>query len=88
MASSDMCGRNDLPAPTGRERYRQEVLSGSLEWSAAHTDEGFWRECAPRLTDNNCQLLRVLTKLLEASRESRTLAAGPLICVTTLQLST
>ena len=24
------------------ERYQREVLSGSLEWSAAHTDEGFW----------------------------------------------
>ena len=58
------------------ERYQREVLSGSLEWSAAHTDEGFWRESASKLTDNNCQLLRVLIKLLEASREPRTLAVA------------
>jgi len=58
------------------ERYQREVLSGSLEWSAAHTDEGFWRESASKLTDNNCQLLRVLVKLLEASREARTLAVA------------
>lgn len=58
------------------ERYQREVLSGSLEWSAAHTDEGFWRENASKLTDNNCRLLRVLVKLLEASQEPRTLAVA------------
>ena len=34
------------------------------------------RESASKLTDNNCQLLRVLIKLLEASREPRTLAVA------------
>lgn len=58
------------------ECYQREVLSGSLEWSAAHTDEGFWRESASKLTDNNCRLLRMLVKLLEASQEPRTLAVA------------
>lgn len=51
------------------ERYKNEVMSGSLEWSAAHKDEGFWRECATKLTDNNCQILRILIKLIDGSEE-------------------
>ena len=46
------------------ERYRAEPLSGSLTWAAAHTDEGFTRTAAA--TENNCQLLRVLVKIMEA----------------------
>ena len=37
-----------------------------MVWSAAHGDEGFWREHASRLTDNNCALLRTLVALLRA----------------------
>jgi len=60
------------------ERYRNEVMSGSLEWSAAHKDEGFWRECATKLTDNNCQILRVLIKLVDGSEtmDPKTLAVA------------
>lgn len=60
------------------ERYRDEVMSGSLEWSAAHRDEGFWRECATKLTDNNCQILRVLIKLIDGNEpmDSKTLAVA------------
>ena len=35
-----------------------------MTWSAAHTDESFWRENAAKLTDNNCALLRVLITIL------------------------
>ncbi|ABO96372.1 F-ATPase family transporter: protons (vacuolar), partial [Ostreococcus lucimarinus CCE9901] len=57
---------------------RDEVMSGSLEWSAAHKDEGFWRECATKLTDNNCQILRVLIKLIDGSEamDPKTLAVA------------
>lgn len=60
------------------DRYKDEVMSGSLEWSAAHRDEGFWRECATRLTDNNCQVLRVLIKLIDGSEamDPKTLAVA------------
>jgi len=60
------------------QRYKDEVMSGSLEWSAAHRDEGFWRECATKLTDNNCQILRVLIKLIDGSEvmDPRTLAVA------------
>lgn len=38
--------------------------------------DAFWRENAEKLVENNCQLLRVLLKLLETSRDSTTLAVG------------
>lgn len=52
------------------ESYVAELRGGSLHWSAAHSDEGFWRECASRLTDNNCELLRVLVTVLTSSASS------------------
>ena len=48
------------------DAYVAELRGGVLVWSAAHGDEGFWREHASRLTDNNCALLRTLVALLRA----------------------
>ena len=57
------------------DRYRAEGTSGALDWTAAHTDEGFWRENASKLTDNNCQLLRMLVAAAsDPGAEPRTLA--------------
>lgn len=58
------------------ERYKKELLSGQLTWAPMHDSDSFWRENAEKLVDNNCQLLRVLLKLLETSRDSTTLAVG------------
>lgn len=57
------------------EAYKQEVLSGSLEWSPARSSEAFWREHAGRFEEGNCQLVRVLVKLLE-SPDPKTLAVA------------
>ena len=46
------------------DSYKSELSSGAMTWSAAHTDESFWRENAAKLTDNNCALLRVLITIL------------------------
>ena len=45
------------------------MLSGSLDWSPLHTSPQFWKDNASSLEDRDCQILRVLLKLLEASRE-------------------
>ena len=58
------------------DSYVAELESGALVWSAAHSDEGFWRECASRLTDNNCALLRTLVTVLQSSRDAATLAVA------------
>lgn len=58
------------------ERYKKELLGGQLSWAPMHESDVFWRENADKLVENNCQLLRVLLKLLETSRDSTTLAVG------------
>lgn len=58
------------------EKYRKEVLSGTLDWSPIHTDAGFWRENITKFDQQNHQVLRVLLKLMEVSREPRTLAVA------------
>ncbi|KAK9813607.1 hypothetical protein WJX73_010348 [Symbiochloris irregularis] len=58
------------------ERYKKEVLSGSLDWAPLHTSPQFWKDNAQALTDKDHQLLRVLLKLLESSRSVKTLAVG------------
>ena len=51
------------------EKYRNEVLGGRLEWSPMHTSDAFWRANVDKFEDKDFQVLRVLLKLLEASRE-------------------
>lgn len=58
------------------ERFKKELLSGRLEWSPMHSSEKFWRENVELFEERDFQMLRVLLKLLEASRDSRTLAVG------------
>ena len=52
------------------ERYRQEVLSGALDWATAggRGDESFWREHAAQFEDNNYALVRTLCGMLTSGR--------------------
>jgi len=58
------------------DAYRRELTSGSLDWGPVHTSEAFWRANAAQFEERDFQPLRVLLRLLEASREPRTLAVG------------
>lgn len=58
------------------EKYKKEVLSGSLDWTPMHTSEIFWRENIEAFEEKDFQVLRVLLKVIEASREAKTLAVG------------
>jgi V-type H+-transporting ATPase subunit H len=58
------------------DKYKKEVLSGSLDWGPMHTSEVFWRANVEAFEDKDFQVLRVLLKLLEASREVRWLQEG------------
>ena len=51
-------------------------MSGVLDWTPVHTSDVFWRQNASKFEERDFQLLRVLLKLLEASREPRTLAVA------------
>lgn len=55
------------------DEYRQEVLSGHLEWSPVHTSEKFWKESMGKIEENNYAILRQLVKLLD-SDDPKTLA--------------
>lgn len=56
------------------DKYKQEVLSGTLDWTPMHKDPVFWRENVMRFEDNDFQVLRVLVTLLDTSRNPKTLA--------------
>jgi hypothetical protein len=51
------------------DKYKKEVLSGCLDWTPMHTSELFWRQNVQQFEDKDFQILRVLLKLIESSRE-------------------
>ncbi|KAL3889425.1 hypothetical protein ACJMK2_001769 [Sinanodonta woodiana] len=51
------------------DEYASEVKSGRLEWGPVHKSERFWRENAIRLNEKNYELLKILVKLLQESRD-------------------
>jgi V-type H+-transporting ATPase subunit H len=51
------------------DEYSSEVKSGRLEWSPVHKSEKFWRENAARLCEKNFELLKMLIKLIETSKD-------------------
>lgn len=68
--------REGIKTLSSFEKYRKEVMGGQLDWSPMHTSEQFWRENVEKFEEKDFQVLRVLLKLIEASREVRTLAVG------------
>lgn len=58
------------------DEYSTEVRSGRLEWSPVHTSEKFWRESAARLNEKNYELLKILVRLLEVSKEPLVLSVA------------
>merc|ERR1712048_1408728 len=46
------------------ERFRAEVLSGELEWTPVHSSEVFWRDNIHSFSQNDFQLIRILSELL------------------------
>lgn len=51
------------------DEYSTEIKSGRLEWSPVHTSVKFWRENAEKLNDKNYELLKILIRLLETSKD-------------------
>ncbi|CAB3380459.1 Hypothetical predicted protein [Cloeon dipterum] len=51
------------------DEYATELKSGRLEWSPVHKSAKFWRENAGRLNEKNYELLHILIKILETSRD-------------------
>ncbi|WPT13970.1 Putative V-type proton ATPase subunit H [Picochlorum sp. SENEW3] len=60
-------------AMSSLERYRKEVMQGTLVPGPMHDSEEFWSENAEKLADNNAALLKALLRLLDASNDHVTL---------------
>ncbi len=58
------------------DEYATEVKSGRLEWSPVHSSEKFWRENAMRLNEKNYELLKILVRLLETSKDPLVLSVA------------
>jgi len=58
------------------DEYATEVRSGRLEWSPVHKSARFWRENSGRLNEKNYELLKILIRLLETSRDSLILSVA------------
>uniref|UniRef100_A0A1I8H623 DNA topoisomerase 1 n=1 Tax=Macrostomum lignano TaxID=282301 RepID=A0A1I8H623_9PLAT len=58
------------------DEYASELKAGRLEWSPVHKSERFWRENAIRLNERNYELLKILVRLLESSKDSLVLCVA------------
>ncbi len=47
---------DDIKLLSSWDKYKKEVLSGSLEWSPMHTAEQFWLENSPKFEERDCQV--------------------------------
>lgn len=59
----------NLEDVTSFDEYAVEIRSGRLSWTPVHQSEKFWVENAAKLNENNFELLRMLLRLLEQSKE-------------------
>lgn len=68
--------RTGIETLTNYDKYKQEVMSGRLDWGPMHTEEQFWKQNIEKFDEKDFAILRVLLRLLEVSREVKTLAVG------------
>jgi len=56
--------------------YKQELFSGTLEWTPVHRSEKFWRENCPRFEENDNRPLVTLIDILKTSSDLTTLSVA------------
>lgn len=52
------------------DKYKQEVLSGTLEWSPVHKSDKFWKENVEMFGENEYELVGMLSALLASEETS------------------
>eukprot|EP01080_Neovahlkampfia_damariscottae_P001263 gene1263-11350_t len=55
------------------DEYRQEVLSGQLEWSPVHKSTKFWQQNLDHFEENGYAIIKELLKLIKESKKSKTI---------------
>mmetsp|Transcript_27680 Transcript_27680/g.51119 ORF Transcript_27680/g.51119 Transcript_27680/m.51119 type:complete len:467 (-) Transcript_27680:677-2077(-) len=68
--------RHGIQILSNFEKYKKEMLGGNLDWSPMHTNDVFWRENVAKFEEKDFQVLRVLLKLIEQSRDPKTLSVA------------
>jgi V-type H+-transporting ATPase subunit H len=68
MLLREELGRHVMNLSTFDE-YSSEVLSLRLEWSPPHQSEMFWKQNASRLNENQYELIKILVKLVQESKD-------------------
>ncbi|GAX82421.1 hypothetical protein CEUSTIGMA_g9849.t1 [Chlamydomonas eustigma] len=68
--------RDGIKGMSSFDLYKKEVLSGSLESGPMHTSDSFWKENIDKFEEKDFHILRALLKLIETSREAKTVAIG------------
>ncbi|EFJ36565.1 hypothetical protein SELMODRAFT_141399 [Selaginella moellendorffii] len=68
--------KKNLKLLSSFEKYKQEVLSGNLDWTPMHKDPLFWKENIKKFEENDFQVLRILVTILDNSRDPRTQAVA------------
>lgn len=62
---------------TSFDEYHSRVLTGRLDWSAAHDDDQFWHEHVSKFDDNDYEVLRILfTYISDPKRSARIIAVA------------
>jgi V-type H+-transporting ATPase subunit H len=51
--------------------YKQEVLSGRLEWTPVHKSEKFWKENIKEFESDNFYILKELATILQSSKDPK-----------------
>eukprot|EP00249_Psilotum_nudum_P006869 c20124_g1_i1 orf=272-1705(+) len=74
LASLEESLKGSVKKLSSFDKYKQEVLSGNLDWTSMHKDPGFWSENILKFEDNNFQVLRILLTILDTSKEPKTLS--------------
>ena len=55
------------------DEYASEIKSGILTWSPPHQSDLFWKDNASRLELNDCEILHILTNLLDFDNDPQIL---------------
>lgn len=58
------------------DEYVAEVTSGNLDWSASHENEKFWNDNVLRFNDNDHDVLKSLSTILDESDDTETIAVA------------
>lgn len=77
IAALEAAAAAGAKAAGGFERYRQEVLSGALDWGGGRSSDSFWREHALGLEEHGFAVVKALCAILSSpSAPPRALAVA------------